>query len=175
MAKPDWKKILGSVAPALATALGGPLAGAAVKTIADKVLGNKDATEDEVEAAILAADPATLIKLREIDTDFRKTLVQGGIKLEEISAADRASARDREIRAQDSWTPRVLSASVVLGWMLVQYFLLHNVVPAEMREMIMRMLGTLDGAVMLVLAYYFGSSSSSRQKDETLSTIAKME
>lgn len=36
---PDWKDVISSVAPGLATAFGGPLAGAAVKVIADKVLG----------------------------------------------------------------------------------------------------------------------------------------
>jgi len=32
----DWKKVVSTVAPVLGTALGGPLAGAATKFIADK-------------------------------------------------------------------------------------------------------------------------------------------
>jgi len=39
-----WKGIVGTVAPALATALGGPLAGVAVRAIAEKVLGKPEAS-----------------------------------------------------------------------------------------------------------------------------------
>ena len=61
----NWKAIVGTVAPALATALGGPLAGVAVKAIADKVLGKPAATEADVAAAIEAQDRA---RAREIAT-----------------------------------------------------------------------------------------------------------
>lgn len=175
MAKFDWKKIVGTVAPTLATALGGPLAGIAVKTIATQMLGKPDATEEEVEAAVLGADPQTLIKLKEIEFEFKKAMVDAGIKLEEIAAADRNSAREREIKTGDSWTPRIIAGVVVTGWFLVQWYLLEHVIPSEMREVIMRTLGTLDMALGMILGYYFGSSSSGREKDQTISTIAKME
>ena len=173
MAKVEWKKIVGSVAPALATALGGPLAGVAVKTIATQVLGKADATEQDVEQAVLGADPQTLIKLREVDNEFKAMLVNAGIKLEEIAASDRANARDREIKTGDHWTPRVLAAAVVVGWFVIQWYLLKHVVPVEMREIIMRSLGTVDMALGLVLGYYFGSSASSRQKNDIIASTNK--
>jgi hypothetical protein len=169
----DWKSIVQTVAPTLATALGGPLAGTAVSALAAKLLGKPDAPQEEVAAAVLAASPADLVKLKEAELDYQKSLNDAGIKLEEIAAADRANARDREIRTGDTWTPRVLAALVVCGWLAVQYFLLRNIVPQEMRELVARILGTLDSALMLVLSFFFGSSASSRQKDETISTIAK--
>jgi hypothetical protein len=172
MSKVDWKKIVGSVAPALATALGGPLAGVAVKTIANQVLGKPEATEQEVEAAILDASPQDLIKLRQVDNEFRALLVNAGIKLEEISAADRASAREREVKTGDSWTPRIIAAAVVLGWFIIQWYLLTHLVPAEMRDIVMRSLGTVDMALGLVLGYYFGSSASSRQKNDIIAAAA---
>lgn len=175
MAKFDWKKIVGTVAPTLATALGGPLAGIAVKTIATQMLGNPSATESEVEAAVLGADPQTLVKLKEIEFEFRKTMVDAGIKLEEIAASDRSNARDREIKTGDSWTPRILATVMIVGWFCIQWYLLEHVIPAEMREIIMRTLGTLDMALGLVLGYYFGSSASGKVKDETIAHIAKME
>jgi len=172
MSKVDWKKIVGSVAPALATALGGPLAGVAVKTIANQVLGKPEATEQEVEAAILDASPQDLIKLRQVDNEFRALLVNAGIKLEEISAADRANAREREVKTGDSWTPRIIAAAVVLGWFIIQWYLLTHLVPAEMRDIVMRSLGTVDMALGLVLGYYFGSSASSRQKNDIIAAAA---
>jgi hypothetical protein len=172
MSKVDWKKIVGSVAPALATALGGPLAGVAIKTIANQVLGKPDATEQEVEAAMLDASPQDLIKLRQVDNEFRALLVNAGIKLEEISAADRANAREREVKTGDSWTPRIIAAAVVLGWFVIQWYLLTHLVPAEMRDIVMRSLGTVDMALGLVLGYYFGSSASSRQKNDIIAAAA---
>jgi hypothetical protein len=37
----DWKKIVGAVAPTLATALGGPLAGMAAAAVSDALLGKR--------------------------------------------------------------------------------------------------------------------------------------
>lgn len=176
MAKFDWKKLVGTVAPTLATALGGPLAGIAVKTIATQILGKPDATVDEVEAAVLGADPQMLIRLKELDQEFKTTMVNAGIKLEEIAAADRNSARQREISTGDVWTPRVLAGFVVGLTIFLEGYVMLNGLPATANEIIVgRILGTLDTAAMMVLAYYFGSSASSRYKDDTISTIAKME
>jgi hypothetical protein len=166
--KIDWRQILGTVAPVLATAAGGPLAGVATKAIAAKLLQRPEASSDEVEAAVLGADQGTLLKLRELDQQFEKDLQAAGIKLEEIAAADRASARQRESQTGDSWTPRALAASIVLGYFAVQWFVLSHIIAAEQREIVMRSLGVLDTALGLVLGYYFGSSAGSKLKTEAL-------
>jgi len=64
--------------------------------------------------------------------------------------------------------PSILSVLVVVAWVLVQFFLLNHIIDASMRELVARVLGTLDGALMLVLSYYFGSSSGSQAKDDLL-------
>lgn len=170
--KTDWKDIVRSVAPTLATALGGPLAGAAVREIAENVLGNKDASEDDVAAAVIGANPETLLKLREVDYAFKTKLVDAGVKLEELAVADRGSARRREIEAKDSLSPRILAALIVSGWFLIQWYLLRHVIDDGMREIIMRTLGTLDMALGMVLGYYFGSSSGSAAKSATIAEVA---
>lgn len=179
MAKFDWKKIVGAVAPTLATALGGPLAGVAVKTIATQLLGKPDATEDEVAAAVAGADPQTLIRLKELDQEFKTTMVNAGIKLEEIAAADRNSARQREVTAHDSWTPRVLAMIIVAGFLGCVYAVFGGHVEGIKDPLVIGLIGTLIGYTSsktdLVYSYYFGSSASSKAKDETISTIAKME
>lgn len=166
--KTDWKDIVRSVAPGLATALGGPLAGIAVKEIADKVLGNKDASEAEVETAILSATPELLIKMKEVDYAFQAKMVDAGVKLEELDAADRLNARQREIDTKDSLSPRILAAIIVSGWFFIQWYLLRNVIDDGMREIIMRTLGTLDMALGMVLGYYFGSSAGSARKSAVI-------
>jgi hypothetical protein len=51
----DWKSVVGTVAPGIATALGGPLAGMAVSTLA-KALG-VEATEEAVANVVATNDP----------------------------------------------------------------------------------------------------------------------
>lgn len=179
MAKFDWKKIVGTVAPTLATALGGPLAGIAVKTIATQLLGDEKATEEQVAEAVAAANPQTLIRLREIDGEFKKTMIDAGVKLEEIAAADRNSARQREVQTSDHWTPRILASVVVGGFLCCVYAVLSGYVQGLKDPMVAGLVGTLIGYTSAkadqVVSYYFGSSASSRAKDHTISTIAKME
>lgn len=179
MAKFDWKKVVGAVAPTLATALGGPLAGIAVKTIATQLLGNSEGTEEDVAAAMAGADPQTLLKLKEIDAEFKKTMIDAGVKLEEIAAGDRDSARNREVNAHDSWTPRILAAVVVTGFFLCVYAILGGHVADLKDPLIAGLIGTMVGYTSAkadqVISYYFGSSASSKAKDDTISTIAKME
>jgi hypothetical protein len=67
-----------------------------------------------------------------------------------------------------SFVPPLLSVLVVVAWTTIQYFLLTHVIDPSMRELVARVLGTLDGALMLVLSFYFGSSSGSQAKDQML-------
>lgn len=179
MSKVDWKQIIGAVAPSLATALGGPLAGVAVKAIATQMLGKPDASEEEVETAVLTADPKSLIELRRIDGEFKKAMSDAGIQLERIAADDRASARQREVSTHDIWTPRVLAAVVLVGFLYCIYAVLNGKVVGLADPLVAGMVGTLIGYASAkadqVVSYYFGSSASSKAKDKTLSDIAKME
>lgn len=168
----EWKDIAGAVgkaAPILGTLLGGP-AGAAVGSIIASAIGT-GADPAEVERAI-SADPAALVKLREIEaskTVRLQELAADMAKAEiQTAAADRASAREREAKTGDTFTPRVLALLFVVGWFFVQSFLLLNVIEDGMREIVMRSMGTLDMALGLVLSYYFGSSAGSRAKDDTI-------
>jgi hypothetical protein len=90
------------------------------------------------------------------------------ITLEELAPTDRASAREREVKSGDSWTPRILASLIVMAWFAIQWHLLVHIIPQEMREIVMRTLGTLDMALGMVLGYYFGSSASSRTKTELI-------
>lgn len=175
----NWKKVVGAAAPALATALGGPLAGAAVKTLAVQFLNKPDATEDEVAQAVAAASPQDLIRLKEINAEFMKAMSQAGIDLEKIAADDRANARLREVQTHDSWTPRILATVIIGGFLWCLYFVLGGHVKDLKDPLIAGLVGTLIGYTSAkadtVISYYFGSSASSKAKDETISTIAKMD
>lgn len=167
-----WKGIVGTVAPALATALGGPLAGVAVRAIAEKVLGKPEASEADVAAAVAGAGPELLLKLREADQAFAKVMADAGIKLEEIEAKDRASARDRQVALKD-WTPNFLGVAIVAGVFLLEWFVFTHAIPREMQELAGRSLGIADAMAMTVVTYFFGSSRGSREKDAILGRAVK--
>jgi len=173
----SWKQIVGTVAPTLATALGGPIAGMAVKAISNQVLGKPDASEAEVEQAILGGDPQTLLKLKEVEVEFKQSLLTAGIELEKIAAADRDSARRREVDSHDTFTPRTLAFSIVgLTLLLEGYVMIFGLPKTGIDPVIVgRILGTLDALSTAVVMYYFGSSASSKAKDATISDIAKSE
>ena len=168
----EWKDIAGVVgkaAPILGTLLGGP-AGAAVGAIVASALGTGN-DPAEVEKAI-AADPAALVKLREIEASKK-------IRLEELAAdlakhdlataaADRDSAREREAKTGDTFTPRSLALLVTFGFFGVLAWLLVEGKPAQGGDALLVMLGALGGAWGSVIAYYFGSSAGSAAKTELL-------
>ena len=148
----DLFNLLKGIAPTLATAVAGPLGGAAVSAIASKL--GVGGTVEEVAKAI-AGDPAAAQKLQELELEYAK-----------LEAADRDSARKNELALATSpqapWLNRsvtpILAFVVVVCWGVIQYHLLTHTVPNEMREIIIRVLGTLDGALVMVLSYYFGAS-----------------
>lgn len=174
------KGILRAVAPTAASYFGTPLAGMAVKSVLDKWLGPemRDNAPKVVEQAILSMSPEQALALQRADQEFAVQMESLGIKAEElrlegerVAMADRASAREREIKTGD-WTPRILAGLVVLGYGLVQWYVLSHVITPEMRELVMRSLGVLDVSLGVVLTYYFGSSAGSKQKTDTMAQMA---
>lgn len=157
MADFDWKAVVRTVAPGIATALGGPLAGMAVKALGDAI-GLDSATEETVAAAIKGATPEDLLKIKQAEQDFQLKMKSLDVDLVKISAADRDSARQREVQTKDEM-PKILASIIVVAWCIVQWHLINNSIPDDMRELVMRVLGTLDAALLTVLYYYFGSSA----------------
>lgn len=164
----DWKSIVAAVAPGIATALGGPLAGVAVSALSDKLLGRGDGTEDQVSAAILAGGSDALAKIKAADQEFAVRMRELDIDLERLHQADRGSARERESRTGDSWTPRLLAGLVTVGFFGVLAWLLAYGKPEAGGDALLVMLGALGGAWASIISYYFGSSAGSAAKTEIL-------
>lgn len=151
-------KLIENVAPTIATALGGPVAGMAVKALSTALLGHGDGSEDDITSALSTATPDQITAIRKADNDFKVQMKALDIDLVKIAADDRASARNMATNTQ-SFTPSIMSYVIVVCWAMIQYFLFTHVIEASMRELIARVLGTLDGALMLVLSFWFGSSN----------------
>jgi len=155
--------LLGTLAPTIGAALGGPFGGMAGNFLAEK-LGVKQSDLPGVMAAP-SVDQMAAIKLAEID--FQKHLADNEIDLEEIMAADRDSAREREIALKDK-TPAILGILVVAGFFGTLGAMLFGVMPETGKEPLLIMLGSLGAMSVQVMNYYFGSSAGSKKKTEQL-------
>lgn len=83
----DWKNIIGSVAPVLGTALGGPFGGAATKWLAGKLLGDENASESDLADAVLRASPEKLAEIKRLDNDFEVKMKELGIERDKLQLA----------------------------------------------------------------------------------------
>lgn len=159
-----------------AASLGGPLGTMAAAAVGRAIGADKNppSTADGIAAAIATAlsDPTQRAALLAAEQQFQVQMAELGYKdaeeLEATAAADRASARNREIQVRD-WTPRILGFLVVILCFGGEGLYFRHGAPANASpELIGRILGTLDSALILVLSYYFGSSIGSDRKTELM-------
>ena len=150
-------------APSVATALGGPLAGAAVAQIAKQF--GVEPTVDAVTSALESATPEQLVRLQEI-------------KVEELKAhnANTADARNMntqlQLAAGASWVAKntgyILDYIIVLATMLMTYRLFGSGVPPENKELAYMAFGSLLTLCGTVVNFHRGSSKSSQDKTELM-------
>jgi hypothetical protein len=161
-----WVDIVATVAPSIATALGGPLAGLAVGAIGS-VFGLDKATQEQVANAVSGASPSDLLKLKTAEIEFKQRMAELEVDLVRISKDDRDSARNRQVQIKDRTLP-FLAISVTLGFFGVLAFMLLKEVPPSSKDVLNIMLGSLGTAWIQVMAFYFGSSQGSARKDAVI-------
>lgn len=159
--------LLGSVAPTIATALGGPVAGMAVKALSGALFGHENGTDEDIQAALANPTGDQLAALKKIDADFKVQMKSLDIDLERIAAGDRDSARNMAVATHD-WIPRVLAVGVTLGFFGIVAYILIFGLPASGGEALLMLIGTLGSAWTGVMAFYFGSSAGSKAKTDAL-------
>ena len=159
--------IIGAVAPTIATALGGPLAGMATKFVSNALFGHQDGTADDIQAALLNPSGDQLAALKKIDADFKIQMKSLDIDLERIAADDRASARDMQKETKD-WIPRALAVTVTIGFFGILLYMLVYGLPTTGNEALLLLLGALQTAWMGIIAFYFGASATDTTKDKMI-------
>lgn len=121
-------QIIGGVAPVIASALGGPLAGAAVGFLAKHFLGNPDASQEDVETALLGATPAQLIELKTLDLQFKERMALIQLQTNQlINQQLEAQSTTNQVEASDpnlfksGWRPAI---GWICGCVLFNNFLI---------------------------------------------------
>ena len=167
----DWKGIVKSVAPALGTALGGPLAGTAVKEIAGKWLGNENATERDIEQAVKNASPEQLAELKRIDAEYNTRMRELDIDVFKTEVADRQDARQMAITIM--WPQITLTCLFVSGYFSLIYILLLSDVSLDsnMQTLLTALVSIMTAGMQQVLSFWFGSSKGSQDKDRTIQQV----
>lgn len=161
----SWKKTLASVAPTIATALGGPMAGAATKFIAEKTLGKPDATEKEIKDFILNADSDTLLKIKELDQAFELKMKELEVDLHKLAQADRASAR--QLASIDMRPQVCLSIAYTVGYLMLIGGLLagwFTIPDGNAGHLVSGLIGVMTGMQAKIGDFWFGSSHGSKLK-----------
>lgn len=164
---------LKTIAPWLgAAATGGvpALVGMAVTKIGG-IMGMDGATTEQVLGSLKGATPEQLLALKNADLDFKAKMEELGFKhiesLAKIDADDRNSARQREMAVRDSM-PMMLGLIITCGFFGILGWMLAYGIPPNGGEALLIMLGSLGTAWISVVSYYFGSTASSKQKNELL-------
>ena len=156
----DW---LTQLAPTIATAFGGPLAGLAVDAISKAIgIDPKDVNKTIAEGK-LSAEQIGAIKQAEIAMAARAQEL--GLDFEKIAVDDRKSAREMQVSTQ-SWIPGLMAIVVTLGFFGILIGLMTE--HFKTSDALMLMLGSLGTAWTGIIAFYFGSSAGSQKKDELL-------
>ena len=153
--------LLKIIAPAVATAVGGPLGGLAISAIADK-FGVADSVDAVAKA--IADDPQAAQKLAELD-----------LRQFELENQDRDSARHMQevaLNQEDKYAKHFIY-NVAWFWSVgsMAYFfaITFGTVPSSGKDFGNIILGFLLGtAVATIISFFYGSSKSSKDKTDAL-------
>jgi len=157
----NWKELVGSVAPVLGGALGGPFGAMAGKFVAD-ALGVE---ESALQSTIETADPDTMLKVKNLDGQFKIKMKELGISEEQLHAADRDSARNMAI--ETSIYPQVIQSLMYdIAFIGVCYLVFTTKLDfsESQNAMINFIMGLLSAGLIQVNNFWFGSSSGSKAK-----------
>ena len=163
----DLLNLLKGIAPTLATAVAGPLGGAAVSAIANR-LGVSDSVEAVAKA--IAGDPAAAAKLQELELEYAK-----------LDMANTANARDMNSKIQESanasWVAKnaayILDFAIVSATIIMTWIVFFKGVPVENKEIAYMAIGSLITMCGTVLNFHRGSSAGSKSKTEEMMRTVK--
>ena len=161
-------EVLAKLAPTAAALMGGPLGGLAVDALG-KALGLSNATQDTIKEVISSGSmtPEQVAAIKQAEIDLKVRMKELDIKLEEVQAADRASAR-KMLAESGSWVPAALSVVTVGGFFILLIGAATDHFQLTGSDVMMLLLGVLARETASVYQFWLGSSSGSRQKTEMM-------
>lgn len=151
----------------------GPMSGAAISAVGS-VLEVNDATQDKIAKAIVSGQLTSeqLGRLQALELAYQNEEKERGFRYAELEFNNVDSARVNNVTGgvqQQLFWLSIILLTFTLG---CQGAVLFAGLPSDIPELIVgRVLGLMDAVALLVLGYWFGSSSSSRSKDSSIDML----
>ena len=177
----DWKKALGVIAPTIASAIGSPLAGVATSALLEVFGIDGDAPDaiDKLATRVQYATAEDLLLMKQADQNFMVKMKELDIDLDKALISDVQSARVRDTTlaqtlGKKNWRPDVMFLLAVLVtcglvWVVWKDPAINEYVKGIFTLVLGRFLGYLDN----IYNFEFGSTRSSKTKDDTISALSK--
>ena len=154
---------LESIAPTIATALGGPLAGMAVEAISKAIGVDPSEVQNTINSGKMTSDQ--IASLQQAELALKARAQELGLDFAKLAVDDRKSARELQATTR-SFIPPALAILVTLGFFGILVGMMMETFKTS--EALMLMLGSLGTAWTGIIAFYFGSSAGSQAKDDLL-------
>ena len=168
----DWMQTVKSLAPTVAAALGGPLAGVAVEALGS-IFGVSAPTHDKIADVINNSQltPDHIAEIKKLEMQYKNDEQERGFRYAELAFKDRDSARQANVAGGIQGRLFFLSLVLLVLTLGTEVWVLFKGYPTTIPDIIVgRVLGLMDAVAMMVLAYYYGTSSGSAQKTEIMAS-----
>jgi hypothetical protein len=188
----DWKGVVKTVAPTLATALGSPLAGTAVAMLCDAILGDPKASQSDLQKALSqGVTPDQIQKMKDAENAFTIRMTELGLQDKDLTfrqdqayLSDTQDARKANAQNRDVFVLGIVIlisfALIVAGSLLGAWSIMTGglvVKDAATVGMVSGFIGTVVGYVasnaQQVVGFFFGSSKGSDRKTDALADAFK--
>ena len=158
---------LKGLAPTIASALLGPFAGIAVSALG-KIIGVDGATVNTVTKAFEDGriTPEHLAAIKELELQYQNEEKERGFRYADLEFKDRDSARQMQINTQSS-TPTILTYMITIGFFGVLGMMMYDDSVVNSPPLLI-MLGSLGTAWTGCIAFWFGTTQGSQNKDRLL-------
>ena len=164
--------ILETLAPTVATAVAGPLGGAAVSAIGS-ILGISQPTQKSIESAFQSGQmtPEQVAGIKQLELQYQNDEKERNFKYAELVYKDVDSARQLGI-ATKSQTPTILSYIVLGAGGALLFSVVYGYAKAD-SVIVGSIIGYAVGEMKQVLTYWFGSSQGSVANRDALIDATK--
>ncbi len=142
--------------PAVATALGSPVAGLVLSSLASLF---KVAPENL--ASTIASDPLASDKIKQYEIEHSDELAKLATDDYQIDEDDRKSARETEVKLKQltgktDWVLSAIAIIVTIGFFIL--CVLNYFYPIRDDHVLIMLIGQVSSGFVMVLSFYFGAS-----------------
>ncbi len=152
------------------------------KRLSPKAKNLVEAVGEGIDSAVPSDEERTDLEheMTKAETEYEVEMATLGLKETQAYLGDVASARESQIRMQESEHASMLAKNVhpflavmIVGLTFVMYWVVIFAGPFEsgMKDIVIYILGALTTVSTQVAAYYFGSSQGSADKNKMLTSL----